>query len=185
MFRKLAVFAVIVFALAFPGQSMAQVDAAGSWKVTFSGGGTLGENTNFNNIMGFSRFTESGWEFGGDILANFFKSPSFCVSYDFYGNCLGEEGGGVSVGGFGFFRGTYNFIGESLTVPFVTAGYGAPLDSNAGSGVYQVGAGIKRFLSERASFDLAVNYQGLAGGQGGGGGAISLLYGMSLYLGGN
>ena len=169
MFRKLAVFAVIVFALAFPGQSMAQVDAAGSWKVTISGGGTLGENTNFNNIMGFSRFTESGWEFGGDIQANFLA-----------------VGGDVSVGGVGFFRGTYNFIGDSLTVPFVTAGYGAPLDTNAGgSGVYQVGAGIKRFLSERASFDLAVNYQGQAGGQGGGGGALSLLYGMSLYLGGN
>ena len=184
MFRKLVLFAVVVLALALPGRATAQVDAAGSWKVTFSGGGTLGEFTNFNNIMGFSRFTESGWEFGGDILANFSQSPSFCVDFDFSGECLHEEGGGVSVGGYGFFRGTYNFIGQSLTVPFVTAGYGAPLDSNAGSGVYQVGAGIKRFLSDRASFDLAVNYQGTTG-QVGGGGAISLLYGMSLYLGGN
>ena len=167
MFRKFALFAVVVLALTLPGRAAAQVDAAGSWKVTFSGGGTLGEFTNFNNIMGFSRFTESGWEFGGDILSNFSQSD-----------------GGVSVGGYGFFRGTYNFIGQSLTVPFVTAGYGAPLDTNAGSGVYQVGAGIKRFLSERASFDLAVNYQG-GTGQGGGGGALSLLYGMSLYLGGN
>ena len=78
-----------------------------------------------------------------------------------------------------FFRGTYNFIGESLTVPFVGAGYGSSL-GDVTVGVYQVGGGIKRFLSERASFDVGVSYQGITAG---GPGQMSLQYGMSIYLG--
>ncbi len=150
----------LVFFLGFSGQAMAQVDAAGSWKVTLNGGGTLGESPNFNTNIGFSRFTESGFEVGGDISG-------------FYG------GGGFL--GFGFFRGAYNFIGESLTVPFVGFGYGSSLGGDLSAGVYQVGGGIERFLSERASFDVGVNYQGITSG--GGAGQMSLHYGMSLYLG--
>ncbi|MCY4662174.1 MAG: hypothetical protein OXF93_20585 [Acidobacteria bacterium] len=149
----------LVFFLGFFGQAAAQVDAAGSWKVALNGGGTLGDHPNFNTNIGFSRFTESGFELGGDIVGIY-------------------AGGGFS--GFGFFRGTYNFIGESLTVPFVGFGYGSTLGGGLSAGVYQVGGGIKRFLSERASFDFGVNYQGITEG---GAGQMSLQFGMSLYLG--
>ena len=101
---------------------------------------------------------ENGFELGGDI-SGFYSSGGFF--------------------GFGFFRGTYNFIGESLTVPFVGAGYGSSL-GDVTVGVYQVGGGIKRFLSERASFDVGVSYQGITAG---GPGQMSLQYGMSIYLG--
>ena len=158
--RILVLCGAVVFLLAVSGQAMAQVDAAGSWKVTLNGGGTLGDSPIFNANIGFSRFTESGFELGGDIMT-------------FY------AGGGLS--GFGFFRGTYNFIGESLTVPFVGFGYGSSLGGDISAGVYQFGGGIKRFLSERASFDLGVNYQGAT--QGGGAGQMAMQFGMSLYLG--
>lgn len=155
---RILVPCAVVILLGLSGQALAQLDAAGSWKVTLNGGGTLGDSPSFNTNVGLSRFTESGFELGGDIAG-------------FYGS-----GGFV---GFGFFRGTYNFIGESLTVPFVGVGYGSSL-GDVTSGVYQVGGGVKRFLSDRASFDVGVSYMGVTGG---GAGQMFLQYGMSLYLG--
>ena len=155
--RILALYTLVVF-LGLSGQALAQLDAAGSWKVTLNGGGTLGDSPSFSTNVGLSRFMENGFELGGDIFGVY-------------------SSGGFS--GFGVFRGTYNFIGESLTVPFVGVGYGSTL-GDVTVGVYQVGGGIKRFVSDRASFDVGVSYLGATQG---GAGQVMLQYGMSIYLG--
>ena len=155
-------FFAIMLVLAFPGQAMAQVDLGGASRITFSGSGTVSESPMVTTIAGISRFTEGGLEIGGDIWAFFSES-------------------GVSGTGFG--RVSQNFIGESLTVPFVTGGVGAPF--SGGGFLYDAGAGIKRFLDERTSFDLMASWQGyLSTGRGGGGsGSLSVRFGLSIYLG--
>ena len=188
-FVSFASLAALVLVVILPSEAVAQVDAAGSWKVTFSGGGTLGKNTNLTNIIGLSRFTESGLELGGNILASFSTSQrqGTCDEYDSYsGDCRSfSTVSDVSVDGFGFFRATYNFIGESLTVPFVTAGFGVPLktfeENESGYSLIDFGGGFKRFFNERASFDVSLTYQAILR-EGGGEGSLSVLYGMSMYF---
>ena len=97
-------FAVVsLFALS--GQAMAQVDLGGASRITFSGFGNISESPTVTTTVGISRFTEGGLEVGGDISAFFYEDGVF---------------------GSGFGRVSWNFIGESLTVPFVTGGVGAP-----------------------------------------------------------
>ena len=148
-----------------PRGAAAQVDLGGATRLSLSGSvpDLLNPNQGGFVNVGDSRVTEGGAELGGDISASF--SPN-------------------GVRGFGFFRGGYNFIGESLTVPFVTGGVGTPLGSDTGSMVfYNAGAGVKRFIDESTSFDLMANYQGLLSGSGVDGGTLSLVFGLSIYLG--
>ena len=158
-----ATLVVLAGMFGLPRGAAAQMDLGGATRLAVSGSvpDLLDPEQGFVNV-GASRVTEGGAELGGDISASFSAS-------------------GVS--GFGFFRGGYNFIGESLTVPFVTGGVGTPLGSATGSYVlYNAGAGVKRFIDESASFDIMANYQGLLTGSGGGG-TLSLVFGLSIYLG--
>ena len=160
--RTLFVSFFAVWLFAFSGQAMAQVDLGGASRITFSGSGSISESPTVTTIAGISRFTEGGLEVGGDIWAFFNES---------------------GVTGTGFARVSQNFIGESLMVPFVTGGVGAPF--SGGGFLYDAGAGVKRFLDERTSFDVMASWQGyLSTGQGGGGsGSLSVRFGLSIYLG--
>lgn len=159
-----AMLVVLAGMFGLPRGAAAQIDLGGTTRLAVSGAvpDLLDPEQGFVSV-GASRVTEGGVELGGDISASF-------------------SGSGVS--GFGFFRGVYNFVGESLTVPFVTGGVGTPLGSDTGSYVlYNAGAGVKRFIDESASFDIMANYQGALTGSGGGGGTLSLVFGLSIYLG--
>ena len=193
MNRRLAAvasFVLLTAAFASPRQAAAQIDLGGAARVSFNG--SLTEEAGAPSVTllaGLTYLTEGGAEFGFD------------VTNDFEG---GREIGGVkqesSQSGFFFLRGGYNFIGESLTVPFVSGGIGFNLantgeigftdpgfdDFELGGGtsastVYELGGGIKRFLNERASFDVMGNYRDAL--EGTGSGSLSVQFGMSLYFG--
>ena len=157
MFRnmlRLAVGLSFVFFLLLPAQAQAQVEAAGSWKFTLAGSGTFGTGGSLSNTIGASRFTEGGWEYGANLHATIVSTVGDTLTF------------GALTG-----RVTYNFIGESLTVPFVDAGFGTSL--GLGGGVaYDFGGGVKRFFSDNASLDVRLSYEG----------SLAMFYGVSLYL---
>lgn len=175
MNRTLAVLAAALLLVAAPSSGSAQLEAAGSTKLSMSGSGFLGSSfTNMTNIFGLSRFSSSGLEIGGDLMLAMTRSSGFD----------GESE--LSTTGFMFGRMAYNFIGESTFVPFVSVGIGAPVtEAETVPLLLDLGGGFKKFISERASFDVMANYQGQAVDgtitwQDG----LSLYYGLSFYLGG-
>jgi hypothetical protein len=166
-----AALAALALSLAIPAHANAQLEAAGSTKFTLAGGGFVGQTSgSLSNVFGLSYFSESGFEFGGDIILTLTKPG---------------KGQSLDASGFGFGRVTYNFIGESLFIPFVTAGIGAPLEESSTDYLVNVGVGFKKFISESVSFDAMANYQGVSANdefvwsKG-----VSLFYGLSIYVGG-
>ena len=111
-------------AAGFPTAAAAQIEAAGSTKLSLSGSGFLGSaSTDLTNIFGLSRFGSSGWEIGGDIMLSVRRDEAQ-PTYE-YDEWTGEvyevegEGSSVTTSGFMFGRIAYNFIGESTMVPFL------------------------------------------------------------------
>ncbi len=163
---RLRWLACVVFLLAFAASAEAQVAGSGM-RLGFSGSLQVpeGGDPNMTNLISISYF--SRFEGGANIIAS-------------------TAGGKTS----GFFFGTlkYNFIGESLFVPFLHGGFGTPLD-NTSVNILEYGGGFKAFISERASFDVTGGLQTLStsgdGGFGGGSSSsFSVRYGLSFYFGG-
>ncbi len=151
---------ILVSALAMASDSAAQrLDVRGLSRVSVSGAATMGEHSVLTATGGFSRFTHSGLEYGGDVVAAY-------------------AGGGTT--GALFARVSQNFIGESLTVPFVTGGVGTGF-GGLGGFVYDAGGGIRRFTSDqRSSFDFMATWRGGRRS----GGTAALRVGLSFYFGG-
>lgn len=190
MNRRLPILAatLLLAAALAPTHASSQVQAAGSTKLSLSGSGFVGSDfTNMTNILGLSRFSASGLEIGGDVMLAMTRSKTG-GSYD---PVTGDITGGdseLSTTGFMFGRMAYNFIGESTLVPFLSVGVGAPVDPNAETTpvLLNFGGGFKKFISERASFDVMANYQGqMVDGEVSWENGISLFYGLSFYLGGS
>ena len=80
------------------------VNLRGKTRLNLGGTATFGDTTGATAIAGVSRFTEGGYEFGGDIWGYFSRHSTSAT---------------VLV------RAGRNFIGESRTVPFVTGGPGS------------------------------------------------------------
>ena len=115
-----ATLVVLASALATATESAAQrLDVRGLSRVSVSGTATIGAHSTLTAVGGFSRFTHRGLEFGGDVIAA-------------YGS------GGTT--GAAFFRVSQNFVGESLTVPFVTGGRRDRLPNEAGANGYRFAA---------------------------------------------
>lgn len=174
MYRNIlrsVVMVALALALSVPYQASAQVTAGGLTKFTLAGGGFIGSDfASMANIFGITYFAESGIEFGGDLVMTLSK--------------FGE--GDLEASGTAFARLTYNFIGESLFVPFISAGIGAPLESDSSTDyLVDLGVGFKKFISDRVSFDAAANYQGESSdGSFEFKDGLSLFYGLSIYVGG-
>ena len=163
----IASLVALVGIVVFPRPAEAQVNLQGATRVEFSGSvSDLTADPAGFMLAGVSRITEGGAEFGGDVSMNF----------------LPDGQGGYSVSGFGFFRAGYNFIGESLTVPFIMGAVGTPLDGTGGFYPYEAGGGIKRFLSEVSSFDITVGYQGSLNSFSQSG-TVTARFGISFYFG--
>lgn len=160
----------------------AQVDAAGSTKLSLSGSGFIGSDfANLTNIVGLSRFTRSGLEIGGDVMLTVSRQSTV----DPY---TGESSGGdFTQSGFVFGRVAYNFIGESTLVPFVSVGVGREItDASTVPTLLDLGGGFKKFISERASFDVMASYEGsMANGDITWESGVNLFYGLSFYIGGH
>ena len=144
-----------------PDKAMAQMDLGGATRMSVNGSVPDLMNPERGNIaVGLSRVLEGGAEVGGGVGMN-----------------LSPEG----VGGDAAFRGGYNFFGESLVVPFVDGGIGFPFGPDMEFNLqFDAGGGIKRFISETASFDIVARYAGAFSSPGSGG--LSLNFGMSIYL---
>lgn len=160
--------AFFVSLLAAGVSAEAQVVGSGM-KLGFSGNGQFGENsTTLTNIIEVSHFRR--FEGGTYITAS-----------------TRSSGGDTTTSGFLFATLKYNFIGESLFVPFLHAGLGVPLETNADFHVLEYGGGFKAFFTERASFDLTGVLQTFSYSSDFGSASdtsLSLRYGLSFYFGG-
>ena len=135
------------------------VNLRGKTRLNLGGTATFGSTIGSTAIAGISRFTEGGYEFGGDIYGYFSRH---------------------NTSGTMFVRGGRNFVGESRTVPFVTAGLGAPLGSRRGY-LWDAGGGFRQFTEDGLmSMDVTAGWQG--GSQSSD--QAVLRFGLSFYFGG-
>jgi hypothetical protein len=152
----------------------AQIAGAGSKQITFSGGGSVGEDyQSLNATVGLTQYLTDRLEVGGFLNGSTSKSKGMDPTYD----------------GFVFANAVYNFATASLTVPFAFAGVGTSLDEDQrGDLVYQFGAGFKHFVSEDFSFNgqasiLGVTVEDLEGNKSvEWGDVINLNFGFSYYI---
>ncbi len=170
---------VLLVALAFLAvglnseRASAQIDTDGAVQIGISGFGLVGADDQVAFAgLSLTKFTGERLEIGGDLMLSFTKS----------------SGSDSEVGGFFMGRTRYNFIGESMTVPFVSAGVGTQLD-DPGEGesrpvIFQVGVGFKHFLNENVSFNVeALSYAALVDGEFEVMEAAFILFGLSIYVG--
>lgn len=168
MFRSTAAaFTLALLLAAIPAG--AQVAGAGSKQVTFAGGGLVGSDfQSLNGTFGVTRYVSDAFEVGTFVTGTYSKS----------------EGSDAEVSGYLFGNFTWNFVSESMTVPFLFIGAGTPLDEDRmGDLAVQGGAGFKKFVSENFSF----NGQASAIGQKTGdvfewGDFVLLSFGFSYYI---
>lgn len=117
----------------------AQVAGAGSKQVTFSAGGVVGEDyQSLNSTLGLTQYFTDRFELGGFLSGSASKS--------------GEED--TEFSGYVFANATFNFVNQSMTIPFIFGGIGTPLDEDRqGDLSFNVGAGFKHFVNENFSFN--------------------------------
>lgn len=175
--------AILIFALAMaiPATASAQIDTRGKFSVQIAGFGTMQDGSTTGVVLGgLTTFVTKAIEVGGDVSLN--------------ANSSSDGFGGTSVSTSGFVTGRvrYNLVGQSLTVPFISAGYGTTIGGQASSTVMNIGGGFKRFLNERVSFNGEGNYQTFStSGQsfdgfeteGSSSSAIQVFFGISIYTG--
>ena len=136
------------------------VNLRGKTRVNLAGAARFGDTTSATAIAGVSRFTQEGYEFGGDIVGYFTRGGSSARA---------------------LLRGGRNFVRQSRTVPFVTGGIGVPLGA-AGGYLWDAGGGFRQFTEEGLmSFDLMAGWQG--GNRSPDHGIVR--FGLSFYFGGN
>jgi hypothetical protein len=166
---KFAAAMALTLALAMPNRATSQVMIENPVRLSLGGIGFAGSGATFlSNIVGLTYVTPNGLEFGGDLQASILSSES-----------------GTSVSGFFFGRVNYNFIGESLFVPFVTVGMGRELKDAQSDLIGNAGVGFKYYFADRASFDAQANGQWqLADGSFTYQKGVALFYGLSFYFGG-
>ncbi|NJD19718.1 MAG: hypothetical protein FIA95_10615 [Gemmatimonadetes bacterium] len=139
MSRCAAVMTLAVALALGTAPAAAQVAGAGSKQITFAGGGLVGEDyQSLNGTFGVTRYVSDAFEIGTFVQATLSKS----------------KGMDAEVSGFLFANFTWNFVGQSKTVPFVFFGAGTPLNEDtAGDAAFQGGFGFKRFVNENISFN--------------------------------
>ena len=170
--RRVSVVGALIATLTATAQLSGQVQIRDRYQLGLAGSGFLvSGGSNLNATASLTKFLGSALEFGGDLSLGVTSSQS----------------GGTEVSGFAFGRIRYNFVGQSLTVPFLSFGAGTQLDSpSTGSrlALFQAGVGVKRFLNERASFNVeALGYGALQGGQFEIAHGVFVQFGLSYYFG--
>lgn len=136
MLKRLALGVIMLFTLAFAAS--AQVRTRDKVQLGLSGYGMFGGGISMMNTgVSMTRFFTEALEIGGDLNGTYSKTE---------GSDARNE---MSVYG----RIRYNFIGSSMTVPFLSAGAGKSLAKDATDVMIVGGAGFKHFVSERVSFN--------------------------------
>ena len=165
-----AVTAALLLGLALlANPASAQVAGAGSKQITFGGGGLVGEDfQSLNATIGLTQYVSDNLEIGGFLNGTASKS--------------GDED--TSFSGFVFGNATWNFVTQSMTVPFVYLGAGTPLDDDTiGDLAFQAGGGFKHFVSEVFSFNGQASVIGqMVDGEFNMGDFVLLNFGFSYYI---
>lgn len=158
--------------LAVPAGADAQIRTGGKTQLGVSGFGGVGER-NFGSVtFSITQYVSDSFEIGADTNFTFT-----------------ERAGGTQLNGFFFGRIRYNFVGQSMTVPYLSAGGGTNLASGGGASsfdfvVFDAGIGLKHFLNERVSFNAEASGRAHANGDFEIQEQVYLQAGLSMYLGG-
>jgi hypothetical protein len=149
--KKLLTFSLLLL-LAVPSLLDAQISTRNRTQVGISGFGSVGSSSSsLATVVSLTQFFTRSLELGGDVVLT-----ATAIH--------GETETQTDFNGFLFGRVNYNFVGQSLFVPYLSLGVGTILTSSeygpTGMPV-QVGAGFKQFLNERASLNGEVMSRGL------------------------
>lgn len=164
--------------LLLSSSAAAQIETRGKASIQVAGFGTFQDgSSSATAVAGVSYFATTALELGGDLSVS-------VSSFDF-----GDGTTESTTNGFVTARARYNFVGQSLFVPYVSAGVGTSLDTSESAPsiiTYNGGVGFKRFLNERVSFNGEVNYSSLHSESDFGSGtssAVNFLVGIAIYTG--
>jgi len=163
---------LLCLVLSAPSLLCAQVNTRGKIQFGVSGFGSVSENTaSLSTQLSLTRFFTKGLEVGGDLQVS-----TSATSYE------GSETT-TNTDGYVFGRVRYNFVGQSMTVPYISLGGGTQLTtSETVPTALQAGVGFKRFLSDQVSFNGETNYTSLTAGEYSSS-AVNFSFGVSLYVG--
>lgn len=159
-----AFLASVVLLLAVPAAGQAQLSTSGKTQLGINGFGTFTENTQrLISTLSITQFVSEGLELGADLtLQTDFEDAS----------------------GFAFGRARYNFVGQSMTVPFLSLGVGKELSANTNA-LFSGGVGLRHFVSEDVSLNAETSTSwsfvnsNLTWSE-----AVMLNFGVSVYFGG-
>lgn len=175
---RMALMMCLVSLLALAHPAAGQIETRGRASVQFAGFGTFQDgSTNATALAGMSYFATQAIEVGGDVSVSVSSSG-------------GSDGASeTTTNGYVTARARYNFVGQSLLVPYLSAGVGTSLDTSEFAPAvvtYNGGVGFKRFLNERVSVNGEVNYTSLSVESDFGSAtssAVNFLVGIAIYTG--
>jgi hypothetical protein len=134
----------------FPTLGSAQLSTRGRTQIGIAGYGSFQESfSSVSALLSMTRFLTQGLEVGGDLQLTASSSSA------------GGEERSEDVSGHLFGRVRYNFVGRSMTVPYVSLGAGTQLTAQENAVTpleLQAGLGFKHFLNDRVSFNGEVDY---------------------------
>jgi hypothetical protein len=175
-----AIMICLVSIVALPNLVSGQIETRGRASLQLAGFGTFQDgSTSATALAGLSYFATKGIEVGGDVSVSVRNMDA------------GDGTSETTTNGYVTARARYNFVGQSLFVPYLSLGVGTSLDTSelAPSVVtYNGGLGFKRFLNERVSFNGEVNYTSLHMqsdliGEAVTSSAVNFLVGIAIYTG--
>jgi hypothetical protein len=174
--------AAFLLMLLLPLAVEAQLTTRNKTQVGIGGFGWVSDgSTSLSGQLSITKFFTNALEIGAAVQAT-----ATGTSTGGGDDVFGDGGGGgteLSVSGYVFGQAKLNFVGQGLTVPYLTVGAGAPIQADVSSLTFQYGGGIKRFLSENVSINgeavalgMATDY-GFEAAQ-----SILLNFGISVYF---
>jgi hypothetical protein len=172
-------FLMALFLAAAAGSAAsAQVETRGKTQFGIAGFGSIMDNSSgfASAQVSITKFMTKNLEIGTDVTTYI----TMTGGGDFGGESSTSTTGDV----FGRLR--YNFVGQSMMVPYVSFGAGTSLSTDSYGGTQplelQAGAGFKRFLNEKVSFNGEVNYTSIQV-QSTSTSSVNFLVGLSIYTG--
>jgi hypothetical protein len=170
-------FLMALFLAAAAGSvASAQIDTRGKTQFGISGFGSINDASGFASAqLSITKFMTKSLEIGSDLTTYITMQK---------GSDFSESSTSTSGDVFGRIR--YNFVGQSMMVPYLSLGAGTSLSTDSYGGTQplelQAGAGFKRFLNEKVSFNGEVNYTSIQV-QSTSTSSVNFLVGLSIYTG--
>ena len=166
------------------GVASAQIDTRGKTQFGLAGFGSVSQDNGFASAqISLTQFVTQRLEIGTDLTVS--ATMQKTSSLDGFGDATAGTTS-TSTTGDVFGRIRYNFVGQSMTVPYISLGAGTSLSNNNNGSQpleLQAGLGFKHFLNERVSFNGEANYTSIQM-QNSSSSSVNFLVGLSIYTGG-